>query len=115
MMRLDEYLSKNNILANSIDYIWIDTEGYEGEIIEGAMETLTAKKIPLLQEFNPRTYLRRNTLESYCNNIRKAYDYFLDVNEFVAGKGIIMEICDIYDFAMKRMEYEWPQTDLFFF
>lgn len=116
MVRLDDYLKNNNIVPNSIDYIWIDAESHESEIIDGAMETLSGggRKIPLLQEFNPVAYFKKNALELYCLNIEKIYQYFLDVNEYIAGKENIMQISQIYDFAIKMIESGRAQTDLFF-
>lgn len=115
MMKLDDYLEKNNISAEQIDYIWMDTEGYESEIIGGGFLTLQTKKIPLLQEFNPITYIRRKALKSYCQKIETIYDYFLDVHEYMSGKINISPIVQIYDLAIKMEKDGKAQTDLFFF
>lgn len=45
---LDDYLASRNISAQDIDYIWMDTEGYESRVIRGAVQTLQTKRIPLL-------------------------------------------------------------------
>lgn len=67
-----------------------------------------------MQEFNPVAYFKKNALELYCLNIEKIYQYFLDVNEYIAGKENIMQISQIYDFAIKMIESGRAQTDLFF-
>lgn len=113
--KLDDYLKNNNIEAESIDYIWIDTEGHEGEIIEGAMETLRTKRIPLLQEFNPLAYLDKNTLEKYCKNISIVYDNFVDVSKYIAGNVQVIPTKNIYQFAMEMKKEGKAQADLFFF
>lgn len=114
MMKLDDYLKKNNISPEEIDYIWMDTEGYEYEIIAGGFETLQAKKIPLLQEFNAVHYIRKGSLEAYCKKIEVIYKHFLDVREYMCGKINIIPINQIYNFAKKMEKEGRPQTDLFF-
>lgn len=79
------------------------------------METLTKKKIPLLQEFNPYTYTEKNMLETYCYNISNVYNYFLDVNDYLAGKEKIMAVSRIYDFAVGMLRGKEKLTDMFFF
>lgn len=113
--KLDDYLKENDILPEDIGYIWMDTEGHESEILEGAAETLNARKIPLLQEFNPIEYHKNNTLNMYCKNIIGIYDNFLDVNEYMKGCKNIYMANQIYDFAMGMEEHGIVQTDLFFF
>lgn len=115
MMKLDDYLEENHISAEQIDYIWMDTEGYESEIIGGGFLTLQAKKIPLLQEFNPINYIRRKVLESYCQKIETIYDNFLDVHEYMRGKINIIPTAQIYNLAIKMEKNGKAQTDLFFF
>lgn len=113
--RLDDYLKEENIMSDDIDYIWIDAEGHECEIIEGAIETLKMKKIPLLQEFNPVIYYGKNMLESFCANISKVYDNFIDANEYMAGNGKVMSTDILYSFGLRMKENKKKQTDLFFF
>lgn len=115
VMKLDDYLKENNILPEDIGYIWMDTEGHEAEIIEGAAETLKAKRIPLLQEFNPIEYRKKNMLAAYCENMQRVYGHFLDVNEYIKGDKNTFQIDHIYDFAMEMERQEKVQTDLFFF
>ncbi len=115
MMKLDDYLEKNYISSEEIDYIWMDTEGHEYEIITGGFKTLQAKKIPLLQEFNAVHYIGKRSLECYCEKIGSIYDYFIDVHEYMNGKINIIPIAQIYDFAKKMEKEGTAQTDLFFF
>lgn len=115
VMKLDDYLKENNILPEDIGYIWMDTEGHEAEIIEGAAETLRTKKIPLLQEFNPVEYQRKNILKAYCKNMKNIYGHFLDVNEYIKGNKNAFPIDHIYDFAIEMEGHGKVQTDLFFF
>ena len=113
--KLDDYLAENKISPYSINYIWIDAEGHEDEIIKGAMGTLQAKKIPLLQECNPGDYLEKNTLNDYCKNLVSIYDYFIDLKTFSAEEEKPIPISQIYDYVFKIMDMKNEHTDLFFF
>lgn len=93
----------------------MDTEGHESEVLEGAMGTLLAKKIPLLQEFSPVSYREQDSLEKYCKNIVKIYDNFIDVREYVNRQIKSMPIAQIHDFAMRMIKENKAQTDLFFY
>ena len=114
-MKLDDYLEENHIPAERIDYIWMDTEGHEYEIITGGFKTFKVKKIPLLQEFNAIHYIKAGTLDSYCKKIKTIYDYFMDVHEYMSGKINAIPIGQIYDFALTMEKEGKAQTDLFFF
>lgn len=115
VMKLDDYLNGNKISPYDIEYIWMDAEGHESYILEGAMETLTAKKIPLLQESSPISYYKQGRLEKYCNSIAQIYDGFIDVHEYINGQINPMPIAQIHDFAMRMIKENKIATDLFFY
>lgn len=114
MMKLDDYLNDNHICLEDIHYIWVDAEGHESEIIEGAIETLKTQKIPLLQEFNPEDYLHKGRLKEYCENMTHIYDGFIDVRKYLQGELEVYEISQLYKFALQVINTK-RQTDLFFF
>lgn len=106
---LDEYLSENNISNDDIGYIWMDTQGFEKEIFEGAKKLFKSRKIPMLSEFNPEIYIKNNTYDEYVSCLSECYDHFIDINELVAEyKENVHKISDLY-------EYNKNDTDLFFF
>ncbi|MBE6838046.1 MAG: FkbM family methyltransferase [Ruminococcus sp.] len=120
IIALDYYLETNNITADEIDYIWLDVEGFESEVIKGAMKTLTSKKIPFIQEFNPLDY---TDWETYEENIKSVYDNFIVVDECgIDNKDtdIIYSTSQLKEYADKLLEFQsikkaqvW--ADLFFF
>ena len=70
-------LFKNLNLKN--DLVWIDAQGYEPVILDGA-ENLIKSKIPLVIEFWPYG-LKRNKLWEKVDIFLKKYDYFIDLSE----------------------------------
>ncbi len=82
VISLQNYCQNKNISPNDIDYIWIDTEGFEASIIEGAREVLQEVKIPILHEYNPKIYRNYGQLERYFSTISELYNSFICVEEF---------------------------------
>lgn len=110
--RLDGYLSGRRISPGEVKYIWMDAEGYESKIIAGAMETLRAAKIPLLQEFNPGAYAGQNMLETYYRNIREIYGHFISLADRRARIETVYPISKLPDYAESMRE---AHEDLFLF
>ena len=62
--------------ANHIDLLKIDTEGFELEVLLGASEMLTEKKITIIQfEFNEVNIVQRRFLKDFYNLLPK-YDFY---------------------------------------
>lgn len=114
VVALDDYLKNNGISPDDIDYIWIDVEGYESEVIKGAMKTLTDKKIPLIQEFNPSKY---SDWEEYEKNIGSVYDNFIvvDENAAITEKTDIRPVARLKDYADSMKARDISYSDLYFF
>tara|TARA_Y100000590_G_scaffold278500_1_gene312632 strand:+ start:76 stop:963 length:888 start_codon:yes stop_codon:yes gene_type:complete len=72
---LDNYTKKLN-KKNSL--IWMDTQGHECFIIQGAKKTLK-KRIPLVMEFQP-DLMPKNWINKF-NNLFKNYNYFYNLSE----------------------------------
>lgn len=83
--RLDEFCAANNI--NHIDFLKIDTEGFEMEVLQGAGEFITKKKIHIIQfEFNEVNIVKRQFLKDFFE-ILNQYDFFrLDENKMIPLK-----------------------------
>lgn len=60
------------------DLVWIDTQGFEPLILEGALNLINSKA-PLVIEFWPYA-LKRNNLWNSMEKIIKKYDYFIDLS-----------------------------------
>lgn len=74
MVSLDDYCGKHNI--TSIDFIKIDTEGYESEVFEGAKRVFKEIMPKFIQiEFNWHHLFRNKTLNYFAEQLPK-YDVY---------------------------------------
>lgn len=53
---LDKYFAENNLDAEDVKYIWIDTEGFEAQVLLGAQNILRKNPAPIFMEFNPTAW-----------------------------------------------------------
>lgn len=106
---LDDYMTKNTIDPREVSFIWMDTEGFEADIIVGAKELLSKRKVPLVHEFDPQIYKDRGVSEEYLNIMKSTYTHFFDVNDKENGQFKIKSV----DELEKMMNGN--KTDLFFF
>lgn len=75
---LSDCLKKHKIDSKLIKYIWIDTEGFEYDVLRGAIDILCKNSIPVFMEFTPKFYKKYNVnLQDMINEISKAYTKFL--------------------------------------
>ncbi len=108
---LDSYLEEQHINPNDISFIWMDVEGFESEVIIGGRKTLSQKKIPMVQEFNPSYYVSKGKADEYCKIMEECYDFFVDVRNINLDALDIMPISRLKEFVYSNE----TQTDLFFF
>lgn len=115
MKTFDDLCVEEGINSDEIAYIWLDTEGAESEIIEGGMGILSAKKIPLLQEYSPMIYQDKKTYDTYLSNIKTLYSNFIDVNYYLRSN--IEEVKEISELEAytEMLIKKGLQTDLFFY
>ncbi|MCI8504539.1 MAG: FkbM family methyltransferase [Dorea sp.] len=113
---IDSFVQRRNIDSKEIGFIWMDTEGAESEIIEGGMSTLSVKKIPLMQEYNPMIYKNKGTYDGYIKNIKKLYSNFIDVSYYLtSGLKIIKNVNELDNYTEKMQREGRDQIDVFFF
>lgn len=65
--------------ANTNDLVWMDTQGYEPVIMQGA-NNLIPKKIPIVVEFWPYALKRSGELDNMINIISQ-FDYVIDLSD----------------------------------
>ena len=76
IVSLDDYLSKSNITGKEIKYIWIDTEGFEAQVLLGAKHLITNHSIPIFMEFNPTTWNKTGLYDNMVQLLKKCYDFY---------------------------------------
>ena len=103
--RIDTFCNENKI--DSIDFVKIDVEGYEWEVLQGAKQTISMFKPKIIIEYSPDLYSKINperSLEIYL--YLKNLGYII-VN--VDNDGSIYEIVNSFD-QIKNVH----QTNLYF-
>ena len=77
IMPLDAYLAEKNIAAQDVKYIWIDTEGFEAQVLLGAKNLLTENPAPIFVEFNLGAWRKSGCFEEFFNLISTHYSHFI--------------------------------------
>lgn len=81
---LDAYLAESNIAPAEVKYIWIDTEGFESQVLFGAENLLRQNPAPLFMEFNPRAWRESGNFERLVALLKSVgYSYFVWVLETI--------------------------------
>lgn len=83
---LDDYLAEKNIAAQSVKYIWIDTEGFEPQVLLGAKNLLTENPAPIFVEFNLGAWRKSDCFDEFFALLAKNYSHFIN---FAGGKEIL--------------------------
>lgn len=113
LITLDELCKRENINPEDVDYLWIDVEGFEANVLKGASDVLK-HGIPLMQEFNPFVYEERGLLDQYCEIMEKYYDFFVDYSQYAQGKEIKRPVGEIRELVEEMRVEGKEQTDLVF-
>lgn len=77
----DKYLAEKNISPEEIKYIWIDTEGFEAQVILGAKNLLEKNPAPIFMEFNPHLWSKSGLYEEMTEFLSRCYESFIFVPE----------------------------------
>ncbi|WP_313260585.1 FkbM family methyltransferase [Lacrimispora sp.] len=107
---LEEYFSGQQMSFDDVKYIWIDTQGHEGFVLDGAKKLLQSRKIPLLIEFWPDEMRRVGGLDSLLNSLKDIYTGFIDIGKHRSGDGVR----PIEELGILANEYiNYTYTDIF--
>lgn len=74
---LDTYLTEHEIAQNDIKYIWIDVEGHEPEVLEGAALLYQGRSIPTCLEFNQSLYMAEQKYEKMLALLEEYFTLFV--------------------------------------
>ena len=77
IMPLDDYLSENKIAAQDVKYIWIDTEGFEPQVLLGAKNLLRENPAPVFMECNLRAWDELGCFEDMLALLMENYSHFV--------------------------------------
>ena len=93
---LDDYLAEKNIAAQDVKYIWIDTEGFEPQVVLGAKNLLTQNPAPIFMECNLGAWDKSGRFEDMMALLEKNYSHFILVEN---GKNVLCPLT-----ALRTME-----------
>ena len=80
IVALDSYLAENNIAAQDVKYIWIDTEGFEAQVILGAKNLLAENPAPIFMECNLTAWDNSGHFEDMMALLATRYTHFILFN-----------------------------------
>ena len=76
---LDSYLAENKIAAEEVKYIWIDTEGFEPQVLLGAKNLLAKNPAPVFMECNLRAWDNSGYFDDMLALLSEHYTHFIRV------------------------------------
>ena len=79
IMPLDDYLVENKIPASEVKYIWIDTEGFEPQVLLGAKNLLSENPAPIFMECNLKAWDESGLFEDMLALLAESYSHFIYV------------------------------------
>ena len=79
IMPLDACLAEHNIAARDIKYIWIDTEGFEAQVLLGAKNLLRENPAPIFMECNLRAWDKSGCFDDMLALLAESYSHFIRV------------------------------------
>ncbi len=103
IISLDKYFAEKNISAKDVKYIWIDTEGFEPQVLFGAKNILTENPAPIFMEINPHWYKKSGCLDKLINFLSELYPYYIFVQEVFRDKKI-----EVYPIEKLREFQDYP-------
>ena len=79
IISLDSYLAENKIAAQDVKYIWIDTEGFEPQVILGAKNLLRENPAPIFMECNLNAWRNSGYFDDMLALLAESYSHFIHV------------------------------------
>ncbi len=75
---LDDILPKLSLKPSEISVVWVDTQGYEANVLAGAKTCIEAE-VPFFIEFWPQALQQAGGYEKLLNLIETYFDSFIEV------------------------------------
>jgi len=96
VQRLDDAVAAQGLLREDVDLIWIDAQGHEAQVLEGATALLGAG-VPVVTEFWPYG-LERSGAEGrrFVEIVRARFAAFYDLSEAVPRRQPVADVASLY-------------------
>lgn len=79
VMPLDAYLAEHNIAAWDVKYIWIDTEGFEAQVLLGAKNLLRENPAPIFMECNLSVWEKSGRFDDMLALLAEGYSHLIHI------------------------------------
>ena len=98
---LDYLLAESEIAPEEVKYVWIDTEGFEAQVLLGAKNLLAKSFVPVFMECNPLAWKNFGVLDKMVDFLQSVgYERYIWVKELSkTGNEIIYPIENLFDFV----------------
>ena len=77
VISLDSYLAEKKIPAQSVKYIWLDTEGFEAKVLLGAKNLLRENPVPIFTECNLKAWDNSGLFDDMMKLLAEGYSHFI--------------------------------------
>jgi hypothetical protein len=97
MQRLDDVVSRLPRQLQDIDLLWVDVQGHEMHLLQGADQVLSAG-MPVVCEFWPYGLARAGaSFQDYYDYIRRRFRFFYDLNDEVPQRQSSVELLRLFE------------------
>ena len=86
IISLDKYFVEKNISPKDVKYIWIDTEGFEPQVLLGMKNILQENPAPVFFEFNPQRWQETGCYEKLVDFLKELYVGYIWTKEYFQTK-----------------------------
>jgi len=96
-----KWRAENKIAAQEVKYIWIDTEGFEPQVLLGAKNLLKENPAPIFMEFNPMIWNKSGFYNQMMELFKECqYTHYILINEFdKIGEEKVYPIEELWNFT----------------
>jgi FkbM family methyltransferase len=106
-MRMDSALAEHGIVPRDVSLLWLDTQGHELSVLEGAVGLLEVG-VPTVIEFSAYEFRKNGTLERLERLLTNFYGSFIDLSDPNLSERASADIPLISAKSVKKSEH----TDL---
>jgi FkbM family methyltransferase len=91
---IDSLAASGELDLDTIDFVWMDAQGHEGHILDGARR-LVAAGIPILTEYWPYGLRRAGGLDRFHAIVAEGYEAVVDVRTGTGDRPVRIDAADV--------------------
>jgi FkbM family methyltransferase len=111
LVRLDDLVEQGIVDPAGVGLLWMDVEGHESQVLEGATRLLSAEPPPpLVMELHPKRVRQAGAMETLTGLLTRHYTHFLELRAKFDRPDFTP--IDTIDTLIAEVEARWAATDL---